>query len=107
MTIDLSLIPVPQLQELLQTIPAEITRREVQEKNEVLNELRNIAKSRGYAIEDLLGKEVPKAAATSGKVKPKYRHPENATLEWTGRGKKPKWVQAWLDANGTIDQLLI
>ena len=48
-----------------------------------------------YAIEDLIGKEVKVKAASTSKVKVKYRHPENPELEWTGRGRKPKWVEAW------------
>lgn len=106
MSLDLSAFSVPQLRELLQKIPAEIKRREVQEKVDVLNELRNLAKARGYAIEDLVGKEVAKTVG-GGKVKAKYRNPDNAQMEWTGRGRKPKWVEAWLAAGGSIDQLLI
>lgn len=35
-----------------------------------------------------------------------YTHPENADLAWTGRGRKPKWVEHWLDNGGTLEQLL-
>jgi DNA-binding protein H-NS len=31
----------------------------------------------------------------------KYRHPENAELCWSGRGRKPKWVEAWLAQDST------
>ena len=87
---DLSSLTVAELRDLQQQIPAEIKRRESQEKADVLNELRAVAKARGYAIEDLLGKEVKAKATTGGKVKVKYRHPENAELQWTGRGRQPK-----------------
>lgn len=106
---ELSNLSVSQLRELQQQIPAELKRREAQEKTEILNEVRAFAKARGYAIEDLLGKEVKvKAAAVSGnKVKVKYRHPQNAELEWTGRGRKPKWVEAWIADGGSLDNLLV
>ena len=55
---DLSTLSVAQLRDLQQQIPAEIKRREAQEKINILNEVRAFAKARGYAIEDLLGKEV-------------------------------------------------
>ncbi len=106
---ELSNLSVSQLRELQQQIPAELKRREAQEKTEILNEVRAFAKARGYAIEDLLGKEVKvKAAAVSGnKVKVKYRHPQNAELEWTGRGRKPKWVEVWIADGGSLDNLLV
>lgn len=107
---DLSTLTVPQLRDLLQLIPQEIKRREAQEKADILNEVRAFAKARGYAIEDLLGKDAkikaPVAAGT-GKVKVKYRHPQNVGLEWTGRGRKPKWVEAWVAEGGSLDNLLV
>ena len=104
---ELSTLTASQLRDLQQQIPAELKRREAQEKNEILNEVRAFAKARGYAIEDLLGKEVKVKAATGNKVKVKYRHPENVELEWTGRGRKPKWVEAWVTNGGSLDNLLV
>ncbi|WP_150430750.1 H-NS family nucleoid-associated regulatory protein [Dechloromonas sp. CZR5] len=103
---DLSSLSVSQLRDLQQQIPAEIKRREAQEKVNVLNELRAFAKARGYAIEELLAKET-KVKVAGNKVKVKYRHPENAELEWTGRGRKPKWIEAWVAGGNTLESLLV
>jgi DNA-binding protein H-NS len=40
-------------------------------------------------------------------VEAKYRHPENAELTWTGRGRKPVWVQELLTAGKTLEDLAI
>ncbi len=39
-------------------------------------------------------------------VAPKYRDPATGAT-WTGRGKKPKWLSAQLEAGQTIDQFKI
>ena len=45
---DLSSLTVAQLRDLQQQIPAELKRREAQEKVNILNEVRAFAKARGY-----------------------------------------------------------
>ena len=37
----------------------------------------------------------------------RYRHPTNENQTWTGRGRKPAWVQEWLDAGGTLEELAV
>ncbi len=104
---DLSSLSLIELRDLEQQIPAELKRRETVEKANVLNEIRALAKARGFDIEDFLNKET-KTKSTSGiKVKVKYRHPQNTALEWTGRGRRPKWVEAWLAAGSSLDALLV
>lgn len=107
---DLTTLNTAELRDLLQQIPAELKRRESQEKAAVLEEMRALARARGYAFEEILNKEAApaKVKASSGiKVRVKYRHPQNAELEWTGRGRKPKWVEAWLESGNSLDLLLV
>lgn len=105
---ELSSLSVAQLRDLQQQIPAELKRREAQEKEVILNEVRAFAKARGYTVEDLLARDA-KIKSVSGvkKVKVKYRHPQDASLEWTGRGRTPKWVEAWVANGGSLDNLLV
>ena len=103
---DLSTLTIAQLRDLQQQIPVELKRREAQDKANILNEVRAFAKARGFALEELVGKEA-KIKVSTGKVKVKYRHPENAVLEWTGRGRQPKWVAEWLANGGTMDLLTV
>jgi DNA-binding protein H-NS len=103
---DLSSLTVAQLRDLQQQIPAELKRREAQDKVNILNEVRAFAKARGYALEELVSKEA-KAKGVTGKVKVKYRHPENAALEWTGRGRQPKWVAEWVAKGGKMESITV
>ena len=104
---ELSTLSISQLRDLQQQIPAELKRRESQEKADALVKLRAMAKTLGFSIEELMEKEAKVKSPSGGKVKVKYRHPENSELEWTGRGRKPKWVEAWLAAGNTIESLLV
>jgi DNA-binding protein H-NS len=45
------------------------------------------------------------AAITSHPRTVMYRHPEEATLGWSGRGRKPKWVEHCLAQGVTLDSL--
>ncbi|HRE17188.1 MAG TPA: H-NS histone family protein [Rhodocyclaceae bacterium] len=105
---DLSKMTLVQLKELSQKIPAEIKRREAQEKVTVLNELKEMAQKRGFSLDQLLGKEAKvRGPKTGRKVAVKYRHPKDAALQWTGRGRQPKWVQDWLGNGGKLDKLKV
>ena len=105
---ELSSLSVAQLRDLQQQIPAELKRREALDKEVVLNEVRAFAKARGYAVEDLLGRETKvKSVSVVKKVKVKYRHPQDGSLEWTGRGRTPKWVEAWVANGSSLDGLLV
>lgn len=105
---DLSALSLAELRNLQQIIPAEMKRREAQEKIDALNEVRALAKAKGFSLEDLLGKEAKVGKVRSGGVvKVKYRHPNDASLEWTGRGRRPKWVETWLAEGRSIDELAV
>ena len=47
------------------------------------------------------------ARRSGGKVAPKYANPADASQTWTGRGRRPIWVQAALDSGKTLNDLEI
>ena len=54
------------------------------------------ARELGVSLEAIFG---GKPSRVSSSAAPKYRHPENASLTWSGRGRTPKWI-ADHEANG-------
>ncbi len=38
---------------------------------------------------------------------PKYRSSDDSAMTWTGKGRKPAWVQLYLDNGGELESLLI
>ena len=101
--IDLSKLSFEELESLAKDIETEITTRRVAERERVLQQMRELAASIGATPEQLFGaggKPATKVVAV------KYRHPEDAALTWTGRGKRPQWVTEYLAVEGrSIEEL--
>ncbi|MBT9521302.1 MAG: H-NS histone family protein [Dechloromonas sp.] len=104
---DISQLSIAQLKELLDQIPAEIKRREKQEKTRIRQELEALAAKSGYTLDELLGEASEKVRKASKPVAVKYRHPKDLSLGWSGRGRQPKWVVEFLSADGALDQLAV
>jgi DNA-binding protein H-NS len=70
-------------------------------------------KAAGYAYGDPVdgpsfGKRAPSSTpAPSTSVAKKYRDPKDASNEWSGRGRTPKWMQAYLEAGKSKEEFLI
>jgi DNA-binding protein H-NS len=81
-----------------------ISTYEDRHKAEARAKLDAIAKEMGYSLADLIGTEVK---PTRTPAAAKYRHPENASLTWSGRGRKPLWFVAALEAGKTPEVMTI
>lgn len=65
-------------------------------------ELEKTAISLGFKLEEIIEVRKPRA-----KVPPKYRNLNEPEQTWTGRGRKPKWVEKALDQGQTLQDLRI
>jgi DNA-binding protein H-NS len=104
MSVNLKNMSVAELLDLQKAIPAELESRQKEERQKLLNEFRDKAKALGISLEDLVGGSKTKTRVVA-KVAAKYIHPANASLAWTGRGKRPRWVNEWLASGKTLEQL--
>lgn len=73
--------------------------------------MRRIASKHGYPPKDLIGNAPRpvkgKKTRKRKSVAVRYRHPEQANLTWTGRGRKPLWVTKWLDEGKRMETLAV
>lgn len=67
------------------------------------SEPERVGKPDDYRV--LMGYE--KASASKSHLIPKYAHPENAAITWSGRGRKPVWFVDCLSQGGSAADLLI
>ena len=84
-----------ELQQLQKDLAKAISTYEDRHKAEARTKLEAIAKEMGYSLAELIGIEVK---ATRAPALAKYRHPENAALTWSGRGRKPQWFADHINA---------
>lgn len=105
---DISNLSKKELEELIAKASKRIGEVSQEQARAMREKLIQIAKSEGYDLYDLFGfKKAPAAKPATRSVKPKYRHPTDPNITWTGRGVKPRWVREALDAGKTLDDLLI
>ena len=102
---DISEISTAELKDLLEKIPSELKRRERSERVNLLRDLEKIAAERGYSLADIVGStdSMPKKSTVSAK----FKHPDNPSITWSGRGRKPQWVVDFLTNGGKIESLAI
>lgn len=99
---DLSNLSAADLRNLQEQIKRELKKRESQDQAEAREKIFAIAQSVGVPLKDLIGAGV---RAKTGTVAPRYRNPADASQQWTGRGRQPKWVKDWVYAGKSIDLL--
>jgi DNA-binding protein H-NS len=90
---DLSLSELKSLQKDVAKAIAEFSDRK---KTEAMAALEAHAKELGFSLAELTGAK--KTRKTSGPAGAKYRHPENPEVTWSGRGRKPGWFTAAIEA---------
>ena len=97
-----------------------IASKEGKERKKAVADMKAAARRAGFDVKDLLsdlgvgggsssprGKKKSAAGRKTGKVAPKYRNPDDPNVTWSGRGRKPKWVEAHLEKHGNLDGITI
>ena len=109
---DLEALNIAELDELTMLI-AQVKRETQAAHAQVAKaKIEELAKAAGFSVRDLFGfggGDAPKVktARAKGEVAPKYAHPENPTITWSGRGRQPVWFKEWVDGGKSGDDLLI
>lgn len=104
MDMDLEALALSELKTLRTKVDRAIATYEERKKKEALVELEETARKMGYSLAELTGVSATKSRKA---VAPKYANPENAAETWTGRGRKPKWVEAALASGKSLEDLAI
>jgi DNA-binding protein H-NS len=102
--IDLNALSLKELKELQSQVAKTISQFEVRKKQEALEAVEAKAKAMGFSLNELLGTAGPRKRKPA---KQKYANPADKSMTWTGRGRKPRWVEAALKSGKKLEDLAI
>ena len=107
--IDLEKLSLQELQQLSRDVENKISEKKMEEQKRVYEEMRALAASIGMTVDEIVEGQTRKGRRMGPRtpVRAKYRNPDNPMQTWSGRGKKPGWIQAWLDAGKDLGELEI
>lgn len=103
--IDLSALTLAELKTHQKDVAKAIKTFEARKLKEARAALTAKAQEMGYTLEELTGAAGARKAKSSAPAK--YRHPENSSLTWSGRGRQPTWFKEAIQAGASPDDLEI
>lgn len=102
---DLSNMSVGDMRNLQDQIKQEMKKREQSDLAKAREQILAIAQSVGVPLKDLLA--TTGRGGKTGTVAVRFRNPDDASQQWTGRGRQPKWVKEWVEGGKSIDKLRV
>lgn len=70
----------------------------------IREEVYKLLDKRGYTFGEVFGRA---KGRKTGTVKPKYRNPKDSSETWTGRGRRPRWLEAEMKKGRSLKSFLI
>jgi DNA-binding protein H-NS len=101
---DLSRYNSSELQQLKKDIDKELTQRRKQEAKQAQQELKEVAEKYGFSLSELVPSSAAKGTRSTSTGTIRFRHPQDPSKTWSGRGRKPVWVKEWEAAGRSLDE---
>ena len=106
---DLEALSLDGLRDLRRKVDRAIVSFEERNRRAAQAAAEEAARKHGYSLADLTGsKPVPgrKLMSRVG-LRPGYANPDDRNQTWSGRGRRPRWVTAHLNAGRTLEDLAL
>jgi DNA-binding protein H-NS len=103
--IDLEEMSLAELKALQKRVAKAIDGYEERQKFQALAALEAKAREMGFSLSELTG--APQGKAKRKPAAPKYRHPDDASITWTGKGRQPAWFKTAVTSGVSPDDLLV
>ncbi|TCP60234.1 DNA-binding protein H-NS [Rhodovulum bhavnagarense] len=99
---NLEKLSLDELKALRKDVDAAIESFQQRKKAEARAELEAKARELGFTLDEIVRMKARRVKAAA-----KYRNPENASETWSGRGRRPKWLEEALNAGADLADFLI
>jgi DNA-binding protein H-NS len=101
---DLNSMSLADLKKLQKEVAKAVETYSDRERKAALAEVEALVRERGFTLSELVGEIATKPRKV---VAAKYANPSDPSETWSGRGRKPRWVVAALDAGKSLEDLAI
>jgi DNA-binding protein H-NS len=97
-----------ELQQVIRNAERVIEDRRKSRRKDIEVQIRKLADGIGMDVQ-LMERDVKQRESSmkGAKIPPKYRHPGNPQLQWTGRGVPPKWLKELEESGRRRNEFLI
>ncbi|MGC9419392.1 MAG: H-NS family nucleoid-associated regulatory protein [Rhodovulum sp.] len=99
---DIDKLSLAELKQLRKDVDNAIASYKEREKAKARAALEEKAKEFGFSLDEIVGKKTRRSKAPA-----KFRNPENPSETWSGRGRRPKWLEDALNKGHKLDDFLI
>ena len=100
---DLSKYSIAQLRALETQVIEELKTQHYLSISKAREQILHIARNAGMSEKELFYIKAPKMPKQSS-LKAKYRDPDDPTQQWSGRGRQPAWVKAWIESGKSLEE---
>ena len=104
---ELNRMTLKELKALRSDLDQAITDAQTDRKAEALKAAERAAKSFGFSLAELTKGSRSKSPRAKSALPPKYRHPDNPAVTWTGRGRRPAWITEGLASGKKLEDFAI
>ena len=103
--VDLAAMTLAELRNLEADVQAQIVETARAEEAAFVEMMTEEAKRRGLDIKSisLPRPDLPAPGKPGSQVKIRYQHPEDPEKIWSGRGKRPAWINALVEEHGSYE----
>lgn len=95
-------LSVSELDKLRNNIDYALNNRRQAELIKIRKKIEELVENSGFSLQEVLN-----VRPTRKTVAPKYRNPNNPEKTWTGRGRRPAWVEESFAKGLSLDDLAI